>query len=130
MIAASGSIYEPTNVNGTTNPIVPEIELAPSASGQLNVLAANSIYNLSIGMSGADPSMMATPFRPAFYYSGAFDFTTQTFPTVTNVSPNSANPGGFFALPVPERSLSRRGGISTRRPPPLLAPRRLLSAGY
>jgi hypothetical protein len=61
--AASGSIYFPPRTGGgATN----AIELAPSADGQLNVLAKNSIYNLAIDMSGADPSTVATPFNPGF----------------------------------------------------------------
>ncbi len=45
------------------------IELLPSPIGELALLAAGSIYGTSqvIGMSGADMSTLATPFRPVFY---------------------------------------------------------------
>ncbi|MCK9915644.1 filamentous hemagglutinin family protein [Microbacteriaceae bacterium K1510] len=44
------------------------IELLPSPTGQLELLAAGSIYGTSqvIGMSGADMITLATPFRPVF----------------------------------------------------------------
>jgi len=44
------------------------LELAPSPSGQLALLAAGSIYGASqvLAMSGADMSALATPFHPVF----------------------------------------------------------------
>ncbi|MEW6642874.1 MAG: filamentous hemagglutinin family protein [Pseudomonadota bacterium] len=68
VLAASGSIYygayDPgENVNGT-----PLLLLAPSPTGQLELLASRSIYGsgYAIDMSGADLSAIATPFQPAF----------------------------------------------------------------
>ena len=45
------------------------IELMPSPTGQLELLAAGSIFGTSqiVSMSGADMSTLATPFRPVFY---------------------------------------------------------------
>jgi filamentous hemagglutinin family protein len=89
--AASGSIYFPPRGGGqATN----AIELAPSANGQLNVLAKDSIYNLAVGMSGADPSTIATPFNPGFvgFWQGV---------SLSNASPNSpagiAGSGGGYS---------------------------------
>ncbi|MGY3583556.1 filamentous hemagglutinin family protein [Bradyrhizobium sp. USDA 4341] len=46
----------------------PTIELTPSPLGQLELLAAGSIYGTSqvVAMSGADMSTLATPFNPVF----------------------------------------------------------------
>jgi filamentous hemagglutinin family protein len=57
------------------------IELLPSPTGQLELLAAGSIYGTSqvIGMSGADMSALATPFHPVFYVNGD-----------SNASPNAS----------------------------------------
>ncbi len=64
--AANGDIRfaEPGIVSLTFAPI----ELMPSPTGQLALLAAGSIYGTSqvIGMSGADMRTLATPFRPVF----------------------------------------------------------------
>ncbi|WP_312049096.1 hypothetical protein, partial [Exiguobacterium profundum] len=42
--------------------------LAPSTSGQLELLAGDSIYagGYAINQSGASPLAIATPFRPSF----------------------------------------------------------------
>ncbi|MBR1207597.1 MULTISPECIES: filamentous hemagglutinin family protein [unclassified Bradyrhizobium] len=47
---------------------VPTIELMPSPFGQLELLAAGSIFGTSqvVAMSGADMSALATPFNPVF----------------------------------------------------------------
>ena len=61
-VAAEGSIYY--GPSDRRNNLV----LAPSANGQLELLAGGSIYagGYAISMSGADASTLATPFRPAF----------------------------------------------------------------
>ncbi|MGY3529681.1 filamentous hemagglutinin family protein [Bradyrhizobium sp. USDA 4452] len=63
--AANGDIrfLEPAAGGG-----VPTIELMPSPRGQLELLAAGSIYGTSqaVAMSGADMSTLATPFNPVF----------------------------------------------------------------
>jgi hypothetical protein len=90
-VAASGSIYYGGNVNsgGSGN----GIELAPSANGQLQFLAANSIYatatsadfQLPIDISGANPADIPTPLNPAYVQGAA-----------TNVLTTSV--GGLFAF--------------------------------
>ncbi|WP_375782797.1 filamentous hemagglutinin family protein [Bradyrhizobium sp. Pha-3] len=63
--AANGDIrfMEPAAGGG-----VPTIELMPSPRGQLELLAAGSVYGTSqvVAMSGADMSTLATPFNPVF----------------------------------------------------------------
>ncbi|MGY3608185.1 MULTISPECIES: filamentous haemagglutinin family protein [unclassified Bradyrhizobium] len=81
--AADGDIRfaEPVSANQT----FPVLELIPSPSGQLELLAAGSIYGSTqvVAMSGADMSTLATPFRPVF-----------TMPvsngSITHASPTSA----------------------------------------
>jgi filamentous hemagglutinin family protein len=61
--------------NGNVDFVGGTVELSPAAAGQLNVLAAGSIYGAAttalgqsggtvLSMSGADPSLEATPFNP------------------------------------------------------------------
>ncbi|MEW6438319.1 MAG: filamentous hemagglutinin family protein [Pseudomonadota bacterium] len=78
VVAAEGNIYF-VNSAGTISGS--PLELAPSAVGQLNVLAGGSIYGNGniIDMSGADPSVLATPLQPAF---------RNTAGNVSNLSPN------------------------------------------
>ncbi|NWD71876.1 filamentous hemagglutinin family protein [Pseudomonas gingeri] len=68
-IAANGSLYYGDAANNNTNAtIAAALTLAPSNKGQLQLLAANSIYggNLTISQSGANPEALATPEHPAF----------------------------------------------------------------
>ncbi|MGO4685639.1 filamentous haemagglutinin family protein [Hyphomicrobium sp. 2TAF46] len=60
MTAANGDI----RLAGSDIPI----ELMPSPSGQLALLASGSIYGSGqvVGLSGADMSLLATPFHPVF----------------------------------------------------------------
>jgi hypothetical protein len=78
-VAASGSIYAGTAVSGgavTLNPS--SIELAPSPHGQLELLAARSIYDDSVAngqpqsfdVSGASAAALASPLNPAFVAVG------------------------------------------------------------
>lgn len=62
--AANGSIYMPPVTTG----VLTSIELMPSATGQLEFLAGQSIYGnmSSVDISGADPSALATPQHPNF----------------------------------------------------------------
>ena len=68
-VAASGSLYYGSA--STNNPETPQplksIVLAPSAKGQLQLLAADSIYggDLIISRSSAAPDSLATVFKPA-----------------------------------------------------------------
>ncbi|OYU91198.1 MAG: hypothetical protein CFE29_06780 [Bradyrhizobiaceae bacterium PARB1] len=66
--APSGSIYMGGSAVLTTNlDIVYSLMLAPSPSGELELLAGQSIYagNYAISRSGAAPSVLATPLNPA-----------------------------------------------------------------
>ncbi|MFK0379573.1 filamentous haemagglutinin family protein [Pandoraea sp. NPDC090278] len=64
------------------------LELMPSPSGQLQVLAAGSIYGGQsvLAMSGADMASVATPFHPLFASMQGFNPTT-----LTNAPANSAS---------------------------------------
>ncbi len=74
-VAASGSLYFGAAPSASPN-VVSGLELAPSASGQLQLLASGSIYAnqfayrngypQSLDISGADPAATATPARPGF----------------------------------------------------------------
>ncbi|KAF1072395.1 filamentous haemagglutinin family protein [Variovorax sp.] len=77
-VAASGSIFH--SPDGAAQSIV----LAPSPEGRLELLAADSIHanGQIVSLSGADPSVMATPFHPAFAGSPMEDAT----PVATNVT--------------------------------------------
>nr|WP_314535311.1 filamentous hemagglutinin family protein [uncultured Pseudomonas sp.] len=69
-VAASGSLYY--GRASTSNPNVPQplqaLVLAPSANGQLELLAGDSIYggDLTISRSSAAPQSLATIHHPAF----------------------------------------------------------------
>lgn len=88
--AANGDIrfYEPT-INSMTMPV---LELMPSPTGQLDLLAAGSIYGSGqvVAMSGADMSLLATPFQPVFSATNG----------VTNSSTNSAYRGSANSNPI------------------------------
>ncbi|MCE4063384.1 filamentous hemagglutinin family protein [Pandoraea sputorum] len=64
------------------------LELMPSPSGQLQVLAAGSIYGGQsiLAMSGADMASVATPFHPLFASMQGFNPTT-----LTNAPSNSTS---------------------------------------
>ncbi|MCE4053106.1 filamentous haemagglutinin family protein [Pseudomonas sp. Au-Pse12] len=67
--AASGSLYYGSaKTVGSLNNNRSTLVLAPSHSGQLQLLAGDSIYggNLAITPSAAAPGSLATPFKPAF----------------------------------------------------------------
>jgi filamentous hemagglutinin family protein len=69
-VAASGNLYygRAAALDTTLVPAHGALVLAPSARGQLELLAADSIYGgeLSISRSGAAPSSLATVLHPAF----------------------------------------------------------------
>ena len=58
------------------------IELAPSPFGQLELLAAGSIYGAGqvVAMSGADMSFLATPSNPAFWLNSQVSNASPTAP--------------------------------------------------
>ncbi|WP_432241015.1 filamentous haemagglutinin family protein [Herbaspirillum robiniae] len=92
VVAANGSIYLGKSALGQVTGIdlSPSIVLAPSASGKLEMLAADSIYagGYAIERSGALPGVMATPQHAAFY--GNVDGTYVT----GNLDANAASPSG------------------------------------
>ena len=65
--AAVGDIVYGTSPSGTGYYGVP-LEIAPSANEQVAFLAGQSIFagNLAIDLSGADPTGLSTPAKPAF----------------------------------------------------------------
>ncbi|MGK9418671.1 filamentous hemagglutinin family protein [Pseudomonas cedrina] len=69
-VAASGSLYYGRASNGDPSTVPPlrAMVLAPSANGQLELLAGDSIYggDLTISRSSAAPQSLATILRPAF----------------------------------------------------------------
>ncbi|TMU66212.1 filamentous hemagglutinin N-terminal domain-containing protein [Pseudomonas fluorescens] len=71
-VAGQGSIYAGSSaaysVGNTAPATAYSLLLAPSASGQLELLAGDSIYagGYAINQSGASPLAIATPFAPAF----------------------------------------------------------------
>jgi filamentous hemagglutinin family protein len=80
-VAASGSIYAGTFALATvTTPPPSSIELAPSPTGQLALLAAGSIYGdssslgngqpQSFDVSGASAAALPSPLQPAFMTAG------------------------------------------------------------
>ena len=74
-VAASGSLYygrASTNDPGTPQPLKAMV-LAPSANGQLELLAGDSIYggDLTISRSSATPQSLATILHPAFLGFGS-----------------------------------------------------------
>ncbi len=85
-VAAQGNIFYGVD-RDTIVPLVTSVTLAPSPRGQLEILARKSIFALRsvMDMSGADPSVVPTPFRAAFNAAGA---------PVTNLT---ADGGGLFS---------------------------------
>ncbi|MFW9078662.1 filamentous hemagglutinin family protein [Pseudomonas sp. P2757] len=88
-VAAQGSIYAgPSAVYspGNAPPLVDySLLLAPSNSGQLDLLAGHSIYagGYAINQSGASPAALATPFAPSF---NGFASHTASQPIISNNS--------------------------------------------
>ncbi|MEW6644000.1 MAG: filamentous hemagglutinin family protein [Pseudomonadota bacterium] len=72
------------------------LELMPSPTGQLALLAAGSIYGASqiVGMSGADMSALATPFHPVFT-SNPTNFTNSNATQDAPFRMNTSNPLAF-----------------------------------
>jgi len=100
-VAASGSLYygKASKTWLADLAFYDPILLAPSTNGQLQFLAADSIYagGFTISQSGAAASALATPQHPA--YAGWIKGTWPDAPVVTNTSV-MANPvvGGYLPL--------------------------------
>ncbi|RTQ37370.1 filamentous hemagglutinin N-terminal domain-containing protein [Variovorax gossypii] len=72
-VAAGGSIYNGAAANAASDGVNEyasrtSLLLAPSRSGQLELLAGDSLYmgSYPINQSGADPAAMPSPLKPAF----------------------------------------------------------------
>ncbi len=78
--AANGDIRFAEPLPGLSYPV---LELVPSPRGQLELLAAGSIYGSSqvVAMSGADMSTLATPWRPVFETAVGGGGTNNASPT-------------------------------------------------
>ncbi|WP_160118125.1 filamentous haemagglutinin family protein [Pandoraea pulmonicola] len=96
--AGGGGIYYGARLYDGANVYTTSVTLAPSAAGQLEILARKSIQamGLSLNMSGADTSVVATPAHPAFIgYAG------QNARTVSNMAtflPVGAGAGSLYAF--------------------------------
>ncbi|WP_268801215.1 filamentous haemagglutinin family protein [Pseudomonas huanghezhanensis] len=100
-IAANGSIFYGYSAQANPQPATAlyPLELAPSATGELQLLAGDSIYGLGMGItqSGAAASSLATPQNPA-YLAGSVD--SGSFP-LGNVSSDASTVYiGRGALPL------------------------------
>ncbi len=73
--APNGSLYYGASASAATGQSAPvSLMTAPSATGQLQLIAGDSIYagGYAVTQSGADPAAMSSPLRPAFAgYRGA-----------------------------------------------------------
>lgn len=102
-VAAQGSIYAGTSAtftNGNNSPLIGySLLLAPSKSGQLEFLAADSIYagGYAINQSGASPLAIATPFNPAF---NTFANSTADKPLSTNYSSDGVSSDTNMRYPL------------------------------
>ena len=89
-VAADGNIVLADNAAGYDNPV---LLLAPSAGGQLEMLAGRSILANgahAVSMSAAD-APLPTPWRPAF---SAFEVSNGN-PILTNTSKDGVQPGAL-----------------------------------
>ena len=102
-VAAQGSIYagpSATFTNGNNSPLIGySLLLAPSKSGQLELLAADSIYagGYAINQSGASPLAIATPFNPAF---NTFANSNAGKPVATNYSSDGVSSAANTRYPL------------------------------
>lgn len=103
-VAANGSLYYGAAIlaavgRDSNADLTKSLVLAPTPRGQLDFLAADSIYagGYAVDISGADPRSLPSPARPAYVGLGASS-------PVGNVSPEGAvrheseNPYPLFAL--------------------------------
>ena len=130
-VAATGNIIY-ASVQGSLTSVGPALELAPSAKGQLELLAGGGInaaglstrLPLAIDISGADPSLISSPLHPAF--QGTYQPAPGSQDSVSNVTNalNFAGPTSLFAFaadtptgqlhandPVPARIYAADGDI-------------------
>ena len=130
-VAATGNIIY-ASVQGSLTSVGPALELAPSAKGQLELLAGGGInaaglstrLPLAIDISGADPSSISSPLNPAF--QGTYQPAPGSQDSVSNVTNalDFAGPTSLFVFgadtptsvlhasdPVPARIYAAGGDI-------------------
>ncbi|WP_085695876.1 filamentous haemagglutinin family protein [Pseudomonas sp. B26(2017)] len=103
-VAAQGSIYAgPSAVYSQGSGTVPatgySLLLAPSSTGQLELLAHDSIYagGYAINQSGASPLAIATPFAPAF---NGYGNNTSATPIMSNRNSDGIAPDKNLRYPL------------------------------
>lgn len=102
-VAAQGSIYAGPSAayseRDLSRTIAYSLLLAPSTSGQLELLAGDSIYagGYAINQSGASPLAIATPFRPSFL---AFASNNPNKPLTSNYGSDGVKPDGNSRYPL------------------------------
>jgi filamentous hemagglutinin family protein len=102
-IAASGSLYYGQQggdaAEAATNY---SLELAPSPTGELTLLAADSIYahGYAVDMSGADNSLSSLPnqFNPAYTDDPGSAFNAKAITNFLNAAGNFGSPDALFAF--------------------------------
>lgn len=103
-VAGQGSIYAGPSATFTGVDIYPlqgySLLLAPSKSGQLELLAGDSIYagGYAINQSGASPMAITTPLNPAFNTYTTNSNTSK--PVRTNYSDDGVAPEGNVRYPL------------------------------
>ena len=123
--AGSGNIYYGAQVSAATSQ--PSVVLAPSPAGQLEFLAAGSIFGtgnaIDISGAGAGADELPNPFRPVFYVSPQIktlpaSLTNITEPTATHgyqalfsFEPDSATGTLHAGDPQPARIYAVSGDI-------------------
>lgn len=102
-VAAQGSIYAGPSAayseRDLSRTTAYSLLLAPSTSGQLELLAGDSIYagGYAINQSGASPLAIATPFRPSFL---AFSSNNPNTPLNSNYGSDGVKPDGNSRYPL------------------------------
>jgi hypothetical protein len=101
-VAASGSLYYGTQSNQVNTYIAYSLELAPSPTGELSLLAQNSIYahGYAIDMSGAnnDFNSIPNPYNPAYTDDAGNPFGRGVVSNILNQSGNAPSPDALFAF--------------------------------
>ncbi|VVN92847.1 hypothetical protein PS718_02034 [Pseudomonas fluorescens] len=120
-VAAQGSIYAgPSAAFSQGSGLIPatgySLLLAPAKSGQLELLAQDSIYagGYAINQSGASPLAIATPFAPAF---NGFGSSTAGTPIMTNYSSDGVTPSKNVRYPLFAFGANSYAGLSDVQAP-------------
>ncbi|VVN32602.1 filamentous haemagglutinin family protein [Pseudomonas fluorescens] len=114
-VAAQGSIYAGPSAayseRDLSRTTAYSLLLAPSTSGQLELLAGDSIYagGYAINQSGASPLAIATPFRPSFL---AFASNNPNTPLNSNYGSDGVKPDGNLRYPLFAYGADSYSGLS------------------